>query len=468
MGETTAAELRGLPLFESLDDEQFGQLLAVGEERDLHEDEDLFHEGQPADSWWVLLEGRIDLIKTSGGEETAIGGLSVPGQWCGGHGAWDDQWRNFATARAASRCRVYRLPSADLARVTQAWAPFGVHIIRGLASTVRRIDSAARQREALVALGTLAAGLAHEINNPASAATRAVDALRSASDDLLSSVADLVRLGIPVDAYLELDALRRSILSASMGVDRATVADREDALSEWMSDHEVDRDWLLAPPLAAAGVECDVCERVHALVGDDSLQAGLDWLANAVAVGGLLEEIKESTGRISDLVGAVRSYSQLDRASLQLTDLKEGLESTLVMLAHRLGPGITVIRDYSPDVPPIQAMARELNQVWTNVIGNAVDAMGGSGTLRVTTRTDPLGHVVVEITDDGPGMPPEVQARAFDPFFTTKDVGKGTGLGLDISRRIVVERHNGEMEIESEPGRTVLRVILPGMRGPES
>jgi signal transduction histidine kinase len=326
---------------------------------------------------------------------------------------------------------------------------------------VRRIDSAARQREALVALGTLAAGLAHEINNPASAATRAVEALAGASDNLLTSLADLARRGITADTYIDLDTLRRSLAPVGGRLDPLTVADREDELSEWMTDHDVERDWLLAAPLAAAGVDVDGCERLLEILGDDCLQAGLDWLANSVAISGLLEEIKESTGRISDLVAAVRSYSQLDRASLQLTDLEEGLESTLVMLAHRLRPGITVVRDYSSDVPHIQAMPRELNQVWTNLIGNAVDAMGGTGTLRVSTRTDGLGRVAVEITDDGPGMPREVQARAFDPFYTTKEVGKGTGLGLDISRRIVVERHNGEIEIDSEPGRTVLRVLLP-------
>jgi signal transduction histidine kinase len=461
--DATRAELRAVPLLDSLSDGQLDELLAAGEERVLVEGEDLFREGESADSWWLLLEGKVNLIKTAGTEETIVGGLSTPGQWAGGFAAWDPDWRNFATGRAAGPCRAFHLHAEDFGRLCRSWFPFGVHIIMGLASTVRRIDAAGRQRESLVALGTMAAGLAHEINNPASAATRAVEALSDSSDNLLTSLADLARQGITADHYIELDAVRRS-LAGTGTVDPATAADLEDELSEWMNDHDVDRDWLLAPPLAAAGVDVDTCEKVLDVLGPDSLQAGLDWLSNAVGISGLLGEIKESTGRISGLVATVRSYTQLDRAALQVTDVQEGLESTLVMLAHRLRPGVTVVRDYDADVPQIEAMARELNQVWTNLIGNAVDAMDGSGTLRVATRTDGLGRVVVEIVDDGPGMPREVQARAFDPFFTTKEVGKGTGLGLDISRRIVVERHHGEIEIESEPGRTVLRVLLPVVR----
>ena len=238
------------------------------------------------------------------------------------------------------------------------------------------------------------------------------------------------------------------------------VADREDALSDWLGRHGVERDWLIAPPLAAAGVDTAWCERASDLLGDGALEAGLEWVANSLSMATLLSEVKESTRRVSELVGAVRSYSQLDRASMQRTELTEGLESTLVMLGHRLPDGVTVVRDYGTDVPRIEAYAGELNQVWTHLIDNAIDAMGATGKLRVSTRADDDG-VVVEIGDTGPGMPEDVRAHAFEPFYTTKGVGEGTGLGLDVARRIVVERHGGEITIESGPDETVLRVRLP-------
>ena len=193
----------------------------------------------------------------------------------------------------------------------------------------------------------------------------------------------------------------------------------------------------------------------------DSLAPALEWISASLSTAALVQEVKQATGRVSTLVAAVRSYSQMDRASLQTTDLVEGLDSTLVMMGHKLGSGITVERHYAPGLPPIEAMAGELNQVWTNLVDNAIDAMDGTGILTVSARPDASGWVVVEVADTGSGMPPEVQAHAFEPFFTTKDVGKGTGLGLDISRRIVVERHSGDIDIESGPGGTLVRVRLP-------
>ena len=314
--------------------------------------------------------------------------------------------------------------------------------------------------ERLRALGTLTAGLAHELNNPASAATRAVDTLQETCDTLLMSMMDLADGSLSAEQFVALDALRREIDSSSASVEPLAVADREDALIDWLDARDIDQSWRIAPPLALAGVNTTWCEQVAELLDSASLGTGLEWVASTLSTTTLLSEIKESTGRVSDLVSTMKSYSQLDRAPLQDIDVTEGIESTLVILGEKLHDGITVVRDYTDDMPRIEAIPGELNQVWTNLIDNAIDAMEGEGTLRASTRIEGE-HVVVEVADTGSGMPPDVQARAFEPFFTTKDVGKGTGLGLDISRRIVVERHDGEILVASQPGETVVTVKLP-------
>jgi signal transduction histidine kinase len=316
----------------------------------------------------------------------------------------------------------------------------------------------ARQREALAALGTLAAGLAHELNNPAAAASRAVDALGEAYEEMLGSLRSLAAAPVTAAQFAALDTLRQE-LAPLPPRDPITAADREDALSDWLADQGVRRDWVLAPALAGSGADVRWCERAAEVLGNARLEPGLEWVVSTLTATGLLAEVKESTRRISDLVAAVRSYSQLDRASMQQTDVAEGLDSTLVMLAHRIPAGVTVVRDHSAAVPHIQALAAELNQVWTNLIDNALFALDGTGTLRVSSRVDGC-DVVVEIGDTGAGMSPETVRHAFDPFFTTKGVGEGTGLGLDISRRIV-DRHRGDIGIQLRPGETVLQVRLP-------
>ena len=455
------AELRRLRLLDGLDDAQLGDLLAAATEETTHRGELLFHEGRPADSWWVLLEGTVALIRQVGTEESVLGYMTEPGQWAGGFAAWDEFGVYFATGRAENPGRVLRLAAPELRRLSEQWFPFGLHFIEGLVNTVRRIESTARQREALVALGTLSAGLAHELNNPASAATRAVDALQGTSELVLSSLAQLAGKGITAEQYTALDGLRLRVSGPEPALSGLALADREDELSDWLGDHDVDRDWVIAPVLAAAGADLAWCDELADAVPPDSLAPALEWISASLSTAALVQEVKQATGRVSTLVAAVRSYSQMDRASLQTTDLVEGLDSTLVMMGHKLGSGITVERHYAPGLPPIEAMAGELNQVWTNLVDNAIDAMDGTGILTVSARPDASGWVVVEVADTGSGMPPEVQAHAFEPFFTTKEVGKGTGLGLDISRRIIVERHSGDIDIESGPGGTLVRVRLP-------
>jgi signal transduction histidine kinase len=461
-------DLRALSIFAGLTDPQLAELLEAGEEHQFVPDEVLFHEGRPADSWWVLLEGTVSLVRQVGKEETALGAMTQPGQWAGGFRAWDEHGVYFATGRATSSGRAFALSATVLRDRADAWFPFGVHFIKGLVDTVRRIEAGARQREALVALGTLAAGLAHEINNPASSATRSVDALEGTSESLMSSLGRLAQEQITADQFVALDDLRREAAPRPATLDALTVADNEEILSDWLTAHGVDEPWVIAPALAAAGMDVVWCEKVSTVLGEGPLGPALEWVASSVSMTALLAEVKDATHRVSDLVAAVREYSQLDRASVQTINVTEGLESTLVMFGHKLRRGITVERDFDPELPRIEAIPGELNQVWTNLIANALDAMGGTGTLRLTTRVDDLGWVVVEIADTGPGMPEHLQARAFEPFFTTKAVGVGTGLGLDISRRIIVDRHSGEITIDSVPGRTVLAVRLPTGRSKRS
>jgi len=453
-------ELAALSLFDGLTRDQLAELVAGSTEVRIEPGVELFHEGEHADYWWVLLDGVVDLVRHVGHEDTVVREWDVPGHWAGGFRAFDEHGVYLATGRGAAPGRLLRVPADVLRDRLNAWFPLGKGLIEGLYGTARSIESTVRQREYLVTLGKIAAGLTHEINNPAAAAVRAVDALETTCETLLSSLGRLASEEISARQFAALDALRREVEPAAPVQDALALADHEDVLSAWLTRHGVEREWIIAPPLAAAGIDVAWCERAAAVLEGPALEAGLEWVASAFSAATLLSDIKESTRRISGLVAAVKSYSQMDLASRQRINVTDGLESTLVMLKHKLGDGVTVVRDYGTGVPQIEAYPGELNQVWTNLIDNAVDAMDGAGTLRLATRAEG-DEVIIEVGDTGPGMPPTVAARAFEAFYTTKEAGKGTGLGLDIAQRIVVERHGGTITIDSQPGETVLRVRIP-------
>ena len=456
-----AADLRAISLFDGLTDNQLAELAEGGTEVRIEPGAELFHEGEQADFWWVLVDGAVDLLRHVGREDTVVGRMDEPGRWAGGFRAWDEHGVYLATGRGAVAGRLLRVPADVLRNRIHAWFPLGQHLIQGLYRTARSIESTARQRESLVSLGTLAAGFAHEINNPAAAASRSVDALGEACQTLLASLSRLARADLTAQQFTALDELRLELSLDGETASPLALADLEDTLSAWLARRGVAREWTIAPLLATAGAEPGWCERVATALPAPALEPALEWVASALSIGALLDEMKESTRRISELVAAIKSYSQMDRASAQQVDVTDGIESALVMVGHKLrGDGVTVVREYAADVPRIGAYPGELNQVWASLIDNALDAMAGAGVLRLATRAEPDG-VLIEVGDTGPGMAPEVAARAFDPFYTTKGAAQSTGLGLDIARRTVVERHGGSITIESQPGDTVLRVRLP-------
>jgi signal transduction histidine kinase len=450
--------LRALAILDGLTDGQLRELVAAGERVPIVPGESLFEEGHPAGSWWLVVSGSLDLMRRTGREYSVVGRMT-PGRWAGGFQAWDERGVYLATGRGAGTGHALRLPAAGLARLLDAWFPFGNHLINGLYGTARTIEATARQRETLVSLGTLAAGLAHEINNPAAAVARAVTDLEAASAAARVSVGRLAAAGVTAAELAALGSMLDSLEPPAVALGPLAMSDREAELAGWLEDHDVADAWTVAPVLAAAGADVAWCERVAGLLSPATVGPGLTWVASTASVTSMLADVRTSGARISELVGAVRSYSQMDRAALRVVDVTEGLDSTLTMLGRQLG-GVTVAREYAPGVPRIEAYAGELNQVWTNLVDNAVDAMGATGVLTLRTRVDG-DAVVVEVADSGPGMTPEVAARAFDAFFTTKDVGQGAGLGLDVARRIVVDRHGGEIGISSGPGGTTLRVRLP-------
>ena len=460
------AELRELFLFEKLTDQQLAWLAERGEVRSYPAGVTVYAAGEPATTLFVLLEGTLSMTVRAGGAEVETLRTDYRGAYAGAFWAYLDgpQARSYTgSVRAVTGCRFWELPAADFAWAMREWFPMATHMLSGFAIQGQATQEMVSTRERLVALGTVTAGLTHELNNPATAAARATRTLHERLAGLWDELAALTHGELSAGQLAALvDLVRQAVAHRGdlKPLSPLQVSDREDELGGWLEDHGVADAWDLAPPLVAAGIDADRLERVAAGVPAGLLPRAVGTLAAACEAESLLDEVVDATGRISNLVGAAKQYSQMDRSPLQHLDVHDGLESTLTLLGHKLGAGIEVVRDYDRSLPKLPAYEGELNQVWTNLIDNAVDAMDGRGTLTVRTRLDG-DHVLVEVGDTGPGIPEAVAAHIFEPFYTTKPVGKGTGLGLDICWRIVVGRHGGDLTFTSTPGDTRFRVLLP-------
>jgi signal transduction histidine kinase len=466
----SADDLRTLFLFEHLSGDQLGWLCREGRVV-LIDSGPVYLEGDPATCFYVLLEGTVVLSRKIGGDDVEVNRTSMRGAYAGAFFAYlgdrvPQQYNN--SMRVTEPSRFFVLDADKFAKLMHEWFPMAVHLLEGLFFGTKNTQEAIGQRERLLALGSLSAGLTHELNNPAAAAVRATGALRERLAGLRGGLAELAagpHDGAVLAELLRLQGEEADRVAQAPALTPLESSDREDEISDWLDDHDVADGYQLAPAFVQAGLDTDWLDRAAqtlagASAGECDLSAALHWLGNTVETEVLLGEITDSVTRISGLVASARQYSQLDRAPYQVVDVHELLDSTLVMLGDKLGPGITVVRHYDRSLPRIPCYPAELNQVWTNLIDNAVAAMSGTGTLSITTAAD-LDKVLIEFADTGPGVPPELHERIFEPFFTTKPVGQGTGLGLDISWRIVVTRHHGDLRVESEPGNTRFQVRLP-------
>ncbi|MFD2419396.1 ATP-binding protein [Amycolatopsis pigmentata] len=457
--------LRGLFLFESLDDEQLDWIVAHAKVEHYPAGVTVISEGAEATCFYVLLAGALRLTKQVSGAEVEVTRSDQRGAYCGATRFYygNNQEPYAMSVHAITDLDFLTLPAADFAERFRSWFPMATHLLEGSYLGWRNADAVIGARRRLLALGELAAGLTHELNNPAAAAVRATASLRERVAGMRHKLAILAKKDIDPDLLEQLIDVQEELVKQVDAAEPLTAmaqADREDEIGDWLDEHGIEQGWDLASIFTSAGLTPDSLDGVLSSVGEDLIDGALRWLAYALETEMLMGEIEDSTTRISSLVGAAKQYSQMDRAPHQWIDVHDGLDSTLVMMGSKIGQGITVVKDYDRSLPSVPAYAGELNQVWTNLIDNAVGAMGGEGTLTVRTaaRDD---QVLVEIGDTGPGIPDQDRQRIFEPFFTTKPVGEGTGLGLDISWRIVVDRHGGDLRVESRPGDTRFRVLLP-------
>ena len=425
--------LRRLSLFADLPEADLQALYQRAEPMTLPSGEWLMREGEIGDALYVVLEGGIEITKRSG-EQAVVLAVRGPGEVIG-ELALLEQTPRSASGRAVQEARLLRIGKEAFKQMLAASPSAALALLHTFNTRLRSTEAMLRQTEKMASLGTLAAGLAHELNNPAAAVQRSSGQLRDTLAEWQRLTSRLDALALDSRQHEAVHALRDKIaahVAAPARLDPLTRSDQEGELQEWLESSGMNQAWELAPPLIAYGFDEPTLKRLTQDFARDHLPVVVRWLAASCALYALMDEVRLGAERISEIVKAVKAYTYLDQAPIQQMDMHEGLDNTLVILRHKLKSGITVVRNYAPDLPRIEAYASELNQVWTNLIDNAADAMKGQGRLTLRTyRRDE--RVVVEIADDGPGIPPEIQSRIFDLFFTTKPTGSGTGLGLHIA-----------------------------------
>lgn len=456
----TLEELRTIDLFDELDDEELARWREVAVIREVPAGT-VVAERDSSSQFLLLLTGVIQGLIAEAGRVEPVTRQVAP-TWMGAITVLTETGFG-GEMRADTDVRLAVIQAEDFIQLILTQRPVHRRVMRAIRPVATQIAAREQTRERLASLGTMAAGLAHELNNPATAAGRAADDLADALDALALTIRHFVEAGIERAEAVEMVEMQREAMerAASPGARPALeVADAEDELLESLERIGMPEPWRLAEPLAAAGIDAAWLARLEAVAGPAS-SAAVSWIAASLTARSLTAQISESTKRMSQLVKAIKEYSFMDRGELVETDVHDGLETTLIVLNHKLKhTSIDVRKRYAEGLPRLTLRGSELNQVWTNLLANAIEALGNSGTIEIITERD--GPCIrVDIVDDGPGIPDGIRERIFDPFFTTKEVGEGTGLGLDTARRIVTDRIGGSIAVDSEPGRTAFHVWLP-------
>jgi Signal transduction histidine kinase len=459
--ESNIANLKTNSIFEDLSPEDLTWLAERMEDLRVPAGEVIGRKGDSIDHLNVLLEGEIQVEFPE--EPGTPRFIARKGQITGALPF--SRLKNYiGTARASLPLHALRLHMQYFPELLQRIPVLGYRLVAVMSDRIRETTRQEVQRDKLMALGKLSAGLAHELNNPAAAAQRAAKSLKEAMDNVRIASLRLLQHPLTNEQRMAVFQFEREVTDqvaekSDAHLDPIQLSDLEAELTECLEEHKVEEPWKIAGPLAEANVDLEKMEALRINVGDDVLIDALRRVAAVITIFRLIHEIDNSTKRISELVTAIKRYSYMDQAALQEVDLREDLDNTIKIFGHWLKKGITVKREYDPDLPKVCAYGSELNQVWTNLIDNAIDAMNGQGELRIRARRD-LDAVSVEIGDTGPGIPAEIKSRIFDPFFTTKPVGEGTGLGLDTAMRIV-QKHHGTIEVKSKPGETRFLIRVP-------